>query len=279
MTQRTIRTRRIAFDHPKGSMRRHYVDGDLVMSHVVALLSATFPPGEDFFVRSVRHYRDRITDPDLAEQVRGFIGQEVVHGREHDRLNRALREMGYPTRHFSAVVRRDLGLADRFLPPIVRLGFTAGLEHYTATLAEVLLTSPRAQALLGDTEVRSVLLWHALEESEHKAVAFDVFRHVGGSERTRIRTMRWISAGFLLLVVTGTLVSLLTDRAAYRPVRLLRSIAGLRRSPFLAPEVVRRLRAYNKPGFHPDDLDNTELLERWREELFGTEGALTAKLR
>ncbi|KAB2371219.1 metal-dependent hydrolase [Actinomadura montaniterrae] len=279
MTERTIRTRRVAFDHPKGSMRRHYVDGDLVMSHVVALLSATFPPGEDFFVRSVRHYRDRITDPDLAEQVRGFIGQEVVHGREHDRLNRALHEMGYPTRHFSAVVRRDLGLADRFLPPIVRLGFTAGLEHYTATLAEVLLTSPRAQALLGDTEVRSVLLWHALEESEHKAVAFDVFRHVGGSERTRIRTMRWISAGFLLLVITGTLVSLATDRAAYRPGRLLRSIAGLRHSPFLAPEVVRRLRAYNKPGFHPDDLDNTELLERWREELFGTEGALTAKLK
>ncbi|QKG20019.1 hypothetical protein ACTIVE_1655 [Actinomadura verrucosospora] len=74
--------------------------------------------------------------------------------------------------------------------------------------------------------------------------------------------MRWISAGFLLLVVTGTLVSLATDRAAYHPVRLLRSIAALRRSPFLAPDVVRRLRAYNKPGFHPDDPDNTELLER-----------------
>ncbi|MBO2463339.1 metal-dependent hydrolase [Actinomadura violacea] len=279
MTEHAIRARRIAFEHPKGSLRRHYVDGDLVMSHIVALLSATFPPGEDFFVRSVRHYGDRITDPDLAAQVRGFIGQEVIHGREHDRLNRALRAMGYPTRHFSNVVKRDLALADRFLPPIVRLGFTAGLEHYTATLAEVLLTSPRAQALLGDTEVRSVLLWHALEESEHKAVAFEVFRQVGGSERTRIRTMRWISAGFLLLVVTGTLVSLATDRAAYDPVRLLRSIAALRRSPFLAPHVVRRLRAYNKPGFHPDDLDNTELLERWREELFGADGDLTAKLK
>ena len=86
MTQHAIQTRRVAFDHPRGSLRRHYVDGDLVMSHLVALLSATFPPGEDFFVRSVRHYRDRVTDPDLAARVRGFIGQEVVHGREHDHL-------------------------------------------------------------------------------------------------------------------------------------------------------------------------------------------------
>ncbi|TDD64871.1 metal-dependent hydrolase [Actinomadura darangshiensis] len=279
MTQRTIRTRRIAFDHPKGSLRRHYVDGDLVMSHIVALLSATFPPGEDFFVRSVRHYSDRIKDPDLAEQVRGFIGQEVVHGREHDNLNRTLRKMGYPTHRISALVERDLRLADRLLPPIVRLGYTAALEHYTATIAECLLTDPRAQALLGDTSVRSILLWHALEESEHKAVAFDVYRHVGGGERTRIRTMRLISTGFLFLVVTGTFISLLADPATYLPGRLRRSLAALRHSPFLSREVIRRLRAYNKRGFHPDDFDSTALLDHWREELFGAEGTLNANLR
>ncbi|GAA4322764.1 metal-dependent hydrolase [Actinomadura luteofluorescens] len=279
MTQHPIQTRRVAFDHPKGSLRRHYVDGDLVMSHLVALLSATFPPGEDFFVRSVRHYRDRITDPDLAAQVRGFIGQEVVHGREHDHLNTTLRAMGYPTHRISAVVKRDLRLADRFLPPIVRLGFTAGLEHYTATAAECLLTDPRAQKLLGDTSVRSILLWHALEESEHKAVAFDVFRHVGGTERTRVRTMRVISAGFLFLMVTGTFISLLGDPATYRPGRLRRSLVALRHSPFLKRDVIRRLRAYNEPGFHPDDFDSTDLLERWREELFGAEGTLTANLK
>ncbi|HEX2312621.1 MAG TPA: metal-dependent hydrolase [Thermomonospora sp.] len=276
---RTVRPRRIRFSYPRGSLRRHFVEGDLVMSHVVAVLSATFPPGEEFFVRSVRHYRDRITDPELKEQVRGFIGQEVIHGREHDHLNDVLQRMGYPTHLIRRMTDWSLKLADRTLPPRVRLGYTAGLEHYTATIAERLLTSPEAQALLGDNEVRSVLLWHALEESEHKAVAFDVYRAVGGTERMRITTMRVISTMLLAHVVAHTVLSLLTDRATYDPVRLVGSLARLRHSPFLAREVIRNLRAYNRPGFHPDDVDSTEILDRWRAELFGPEGALTGHLK
>lgn len=276
---RDVRARRIRFPHPEGALRRHYADGDLVMSHTVAVLSAIFPPGEDFFVRSVREYSDQVTDPELAEQVRGFIGQEVIHGREHDSLNQALRRMGYPTRQVHRTVEGMLALADRTLPRRVRLGYTAGLEHYTATIAERLLTSERAQALLGDNEVRSILLWHALEESEHKAVAFDVFRTTGGGERTRIWSMRAVSTMLILLVVVATALSLLTDRAAYNPVRLARSVAALRRSPFLAPVVIRHLRAYNRRGFHPDDFDNSELLARWRAELFGAEGTLTEHLK
>src|SRR5438445_1086845 len=95
---RLVRTRRIRFDYPRGSLQKHYVEGDLVMSHVVAMLSATFPEGEDFFVRSVRHYADQITDPVLQKQVAGFVGQEVTHGREHRALNERLQQMGFATR-------------------------------------------------------------------------------------------------------------------------------------------------------------------------------------
>ena len=289
---RTVRTRRIRFDYPSGSLQRHYVpgggapglgrpagDGDLVMSHVVAVLSAMFPEGEDFFVRSVRRYADRVTDPELKEQVAGFIGQEVTHGREHRELNQRLQDMGYPTRRVDRMVKRSLAFQFRHLPPMIPLAITAALEHYTATLAETLLTDERAQALLGETEVRSMLLWHALEESEHKAVAFDVLRTAGGSERMRIWVMRVVSVTFLLGVVGHTLASLAGDRAAYHPVRLARSFAALRYSPFLSRKVVRRLRDYNRVGFHPDDNDNSELLERWRAELFGTAGTLTDHLR
>ncbi|MFC6879492.1 MULTISPECIES: metal-dependent hydrolase [Actinomadura] len=277
--QRDVRVRRVRFAHPDGALRHHYVDGDLVTSHAIAVLSATFPPGEDFFVRAVGRYRDQITDPELAAQVRGFIGQEVVHGREHDHLNRVLQRMGYPTALTHRFIERVLALFDRRLPPRVLLGFTAGLEHYTATIAERLLTSPEAQALLGDTQVREILLWHALEESEHKAVAFDVYRTVGGSEHMRIWTMRVISTLLILHVITGTALSMLTDRAAYNPVRLARSLARLRRSPFLAREVVHHLRAYNRRGFHPDDFDSAELLARWQAELFGPQGTLTGYLK
>ena len=105
---REIVTRRISFRYPDGDMPRHFVDGDLVMSHVTAMLSAMFPNGEDFFVRSVRNYRDRITDPELKRQVAKFIGQEAIHGREHREFNERLAQMGYATRYVDRAV--DVGL-------------------------------------------------------------------------------------------------------------------------------------------------------------------------
>jgi hypothetical protein len=277
--KRTVRTRRIAFAYPSGSLDRHYVQGDLVMSHVVAVLSGLFPEGEDSFIRSVRYYAPDITDPELKTQVAGFIGQEVTHGREHRALNDKLREMGYPTR---LVDRFTYALMIRFgarLPRKFQLAVTSALEHYTATIAEHLLSKPEAQALLGDNEVRSVLLWHALEESEHKTVAFEVFRAVGGSERLRINTMRLVNTLFVPIVIGLTAISLAGDPAAYNPVRLVRSLLRLRHSPFLTKEMLEHIRAYNKVGFHPDDFDATALLERWKVELFGTEGRLVDHLK
>ena len=276
---RTVRTRRISFAYPPASLERHYVNGDLVMSHVVSVLSAMFPPGEAFFVRSVKRHADQVTDPELKQQVAGFIGQEVTHGREHRELNKRLQEMGYPTHRVSRMAKAGLLRNERLFPPKVQLAMTAALEHYTATLAETLLTDPRAQELLGESEVRSMLLWHALEESEHKAVAFDVFQQVVGDEKLRIRMMRFTTFAFLLAVLGHTTLSLLSDRATYDVRRLARSLADLRHSPFLSRRVIQRLRDYNRVGFHPDDHDATELLERWRVELFGEQGTLADHLK
>ena len=276
---RDVRTRRITFSYPTGTLRQHYVDDDLVMSHVVAVLSGMFPEGEDFFVRSVRDRKPKVTDPELLSQVAGFIGQEVTHGREHRDLNDRLTEMGYRSNKVDRHVKRLLALNDRILSKNQRLAITAALEHYTATLAECLLEKPEAQALLGNTEVRSLLLWHALEESEHKAVAFDVYRAAGGGEALRIWTMRIVSTSFLLEIILQTFLSLLRDKAAYNPVRLFRSLWALRKSPFLSREVFHKLRTYNKRGFHPDDWDATETIERWKAELFGEQGSLVDHLK
>jgi hypothetical protein len=277
--KRNVRARRIAFSYPPGSLDRHYVQGDLVMSHLVAVLSALFPEGEDSFVRSVRYYRDNVTDPELKSQVAGFIGQEVTHGREHRELNDRLSDMGYPTHMVDRFTYHLMNGYGQRLPRKFQLAVTSALEHYTATLAERLLGSARAQELLGETEVRSVLLWHALEESEHKTVAFDVYRLVGGSESMRINTMRLVNVLFLGIVISMTAVSLAGDRASYNPVRLARSLARLRHSPFLDREMVHHIRAYNRPGFHPDDYDAGALIEKWKTELFGEQGALADHLK
>ncbi len=275
---RVIRARRIAFDR-LDQLPTHYAGDDLVMSHVVAMLSAVFPEGEDFFVQTVRNYRDQITDPVLKQQVGGFIGQEAIHGREHRTFNERLAALGYPTLGVDKRVGIVLRFLERVLPKDWQLAITAALEHYTATLAGVLLTDARAREIIADDEVRHLLLWHALEESEHKAVAFDVFQAVSGNERVRINVMRFTTFGFLLSSVLNTTASVLMDPGARRnPRRLLRSLRNVRTSPWLTREVRQHIRDYNRRGFHPIDHDTTALEAQWRAALFGTEGTLADRV-
>ncbi|MBO0885236.1 MAG: metal-dependent hydrolase, partial [Mycobacterium sp.] len=116
------------------------------------------------------------------------------------------------------------------------------------------------------------------EESEHRSVAFDVYQAIGGSERRRTTTMRLLCVVLLALTLVSVTGSLLCDRAAYHPIRLLRSFATQRDNVIIQGNA-ERLRAYLRPGFHPDDVDNTELLERWGAELFGERGELADHMR
>jgi predicted metal-dependent hydrolase len=276
---RQIQTRRIAFDYPESDLPKHFADGDLIVSHMLAMLSSFFPEGEDFFVRSVRHYRDQITDPKLKKQVAAFIGQEAIHGREHRRFNDRLQAHGYPTHFVDRRTKIGLARMHRRAPAQHQLALTAALEHYTATLAEVLLADERAQALSSVPEVRHIFLWHAVEESEHKAVAFDVYQQVCGDQDLRIRMMKSTTVAFLGMLLAYTVMSLAKDPAARNPRRLWGSLKQLRNNPFFTKAVWRRLNDYNRRDFHPDDHDNSELLEHWRQELFGDSGELTDMLR
>lgn len=276
---RKVPTRRISFEESLQGLPKHFAaDGDLILSHLAASLSAVFPDGEDFFVRSVRYYRDQITDPELKRQVAGFIGQEAIHGREHRAFNDRLHELGYPVKRFERMTKRFLGIRERLLSPASNLAATAALEHFTATLAELVLSDEQTRDLFGHDEVRNLFLWHALEESEHKAVAFDVYKAIGGSERTRVITMKVLRYAFVAGMAIQIVVSLLGDRATYRRGNLRKSWRSFRRAPIVQPEIWRQLREYDHPVFHPDDRDTTELVETWRTELFGEHGTLNAKL-
>src|SRR5690242_14504301 len=214
---RVVPTRRISFEESLRDLPRHFAgEGDLIASHVTAGLSAVFPDGEDFFVRSVRHFRDQITDPELKRQVAGFIGQEAMHGREHRAFNNRLDELGYPTKKIERFTKWGLELRSKYAPPKANLAATAALEHFTATLAELVLSNEETRDLFGNEEVKNLFVWHALEESEHKAVAFDVYKAVGGSERLRIWTMRLIRYGFVAGMVVQVMYGLAKDRETYR---------------------------------------------------------------
>lgn len=274
---RSLTTRRMSIDHPAG-MPRHFVDGDLLMSHIMAALSATFPKGEQFFVDSVRNYRDQIDDDELRRQVAGFIGQESMHGREHDRLNETLARLGYPTRFVDAATGRAMAVIQRVAPKSVQLAFTAAAEHFTSVLAEQLLEDDPFEDQDVPEELRALFRWHALEEAEHKAVAFDVYDECVHNEAIRLATMH-VTTALLVAVAGGALVgSAVTDPAARNPIRFVGSLLNLRNSAFARKQIGLRLLEYHRPGFHPDDRDTEDLVARWRDALFGEEGTLNAYL-
>jgi len=275
-----VPVRRVALEESFESVPRHFAaDGNLVLSHIAAALSSVFPDGEDFFIRSVKHYRSQITDPELSQQVSGFIGQEAVHGREHRAFNTHLDTLGYHTKFVERAVRKGIAFRERHVPPIANLASTAALEHVTATLAELVMRSPELQESFGHEAVRYLFLWHALEESEHKAVAFDVYRSVGGGERLRIFTMKLVRYSFVFGTALQVIIALLLDRETYRPGALRRSWRVARHNPLLSRQVWHALRAYERRGFHPHDIPNDDLIEIWRERLFGPTGNLTPVTR
>ncbi len=258
--ERKVPTRRMSFEESMRGLHRHFAeDGDLISCHVIAALSSVFPDGEDYFVRSVRRFRDRVTDPALKRQVAGFIGQEAVHGREHRVFNDRLAELGYPTKHYEKLTRIGLRVRERIAPAKANLAATAALEHFTATLAELVLTNQEVRVLMGADAVRDLFVWHALEESEHKAVAFDVYKAVGGGERLRVWTMNFFRYGFVVGMGLSVIVSLLGDPATYRRGNLRRSWRRLKRSPIMDPAIWAQLKDYNRPDFHPDDSDTTQI--------------------
>ncbi|GAA2430126.1 metal-dependent hydrolase [Mycolicibacterium llatzerense] len=277
-----VRRMRFQFGEPE-PLHRHFVEGDIVFSHLVAVLSGSFPPGEESFIRSVRRFSDQITDPVLKKRVAGFIGQESVHGQEHRKLNTQLADMGYPLVRFllfapTSVRQKVVLRIEQLIPAKVHLAMTAAAEHYTAVLGARVLSNDEIQAIPGDPEVWRLLNWHAMEELEHKSVAFDVYRSVGGSERTRIAVM-WFMYFLTIPVVTAAVaLSILLDPTAWRPFKVLRQTYGVFRGP-LVRGILSEIAEYLRPGFHPDDVPTDELLERWQHDLFGAGGELVGYVR
>ncbi|MEZ0362570.1 metal-dependent hydrolase [Mycobacterium sp. pUA109] len=274
-------TRRIRFRFGEdGTSGKYFVNDDIVFSHFVAGLSGAFPPGEESFIRSVRRFADKVTDPTLKKRVAGFIGQESMHGQQHRRLNEKLVELGYPIRWWDSNTAKERMLrAEQRFGAQVHLAMTAAAEHYTAVLAQRVLSSDELQAIPGDAEVWNLLNWHALEELEHKSVAFDVYRATAGSERVRIAVMAAMFATTLPLTAISLAFSLSRDPVARRqPLRLVREAYELSRGPIFKG-LGRELAKYAKPGFHPDDIDTSALLERWQRQLFGADGELVDHLK
>ena len=109
---------------------------------------------------------------------------------------------------------------------------------------------------------------HCLREGDEVDVIED-------GETLRIVTMKITRAGFVVMMTLSVILSMLQDRDVYRRGALRASLRRLRTSPLVSKATWRHLREYDRRGFHPDDRNTDDLTERWRDELFGTDGRLT----
>jgi predicted metal-dependent hydrolase len=244
-----VRAPRFALDE----LGRGWLATDPVASDVVDALSMIFPEGERFFIRSVQAFADRYEqDPELRARVRGFIGQEGRHGHEHDRMNKALAARGHDLATYDRYYRMIMySVVERATPKHLRLASTVALEHMTATLAEIALTTD----VLDDAppEVARLLRWHALEEVEHRSVAFDVLAKV--DPRLRTRTIGLAIGIATLLGAWGAAFTMLRfdDRGNDKTPRDAKASRRFWRNVDRAtPRVLRSLRRYLDRDFHPE---------------------------
>ncbi len=254
MTQATIKPRRMDF-HFDDSMPTYWFADDVFKTLLLTAQSCTFPEGERFFINAVRHFQERVKDPALRAAIRGFIGQEAYHGQEHTALNTFMARRGFPTQEVEAFVKRGLGWRRKWMSPERQLAMTCALEHFTAMLAEQVLEDDRFFKGM-DERALALWLWHAVEESEHKAVAYDVYQQQVGSYWLRCSQMLFTTLEFSLF---STLHMRSLIKASPRPLSkeskragmtFLFGKGGLIRS--LAP----RYLAYFKPSFHPDEVNS-----------------------
>jgi predicted metal-dependent hydrolase len=236
---------------------RHWFGGNAFATHLVNGVNLLFPAGERFFVRSVNHYLDRITDPLLRAQIKGFFGQEGRHAKEHERVFRLLEEQGYDIERFLSLYERiAYGVIEKLAPPALSLATTAACEHFTALLAEDVLSSDILDR--AHPSMRALLLWHACEEIEHRAVAFDVLRQVNPSYPLRIAGLAMATillSGFWTLAT----VTLLREDKSLEPGRLRGDWKIAREQGREHGVFVRGILEYLRPGFHPSQKDTDRL--------------------
>lgn len=241
---------------------RWWHGGDPIATAYFNALSAAFPQGETFFIESVRRYRDQVDEP-LREQIAAFVQQEAMHTREHLAFNKLMRTAGYDITAMDAETRRRVDEA-RTRPAVVQLALTVALEHFTAIMAHSLLTE-REPLPGAPEEILRLWQWHAIEEIEHKAVAYDTFlavtRHMPAWRRWALRchvmalvSLQFWYSNFQRMADFFRQDGMNTPRTWWRVAKYLLVKPGMFRRIF------RDYLRFYGPGFHPWHRDDRPLI-------------------
>jgi uncharacterized protein len=263
-----IQPRNVMFARGR-TAERWWNGGDAVATAFYNSLSLTFPKGEAFFIESVKYFRDSVP-PEQQAQIDAFIKQEAAHSREHNHLNNQVELAGYDVRPMHADLDSRLAeLKDK--PPIFGLVTTVALEHFTAIIAHACLKSERHFKNASPDAAR-LWKWHAIEEIEHKGVAYDTFlaatQKLSTYKRWKFRSlvMLHISCTFLRGRVRAMRQFLKQD-GMDGPRTWLRIFSYLLIYPGLLRQIFPAWLSFFRPGFHPWQHDDRALVAEHEAQL------------
>jgi len=252
-----VRKPGIEFD----SVPRYWLNNNIAATHFFNGLNLLFPDGERFFVKAVYDRLDRIDDPVLRAQAKGFAGQEGQHANQHEKYFAVLRRHGYQIDTFLRRFHKFFMLSNRLLPAPLRLSITAAAEHYTATFGANAIEDGELLASM-DPAMRKLIVWHATEEIEHKAVAFDVLRATHPSYLLRILGFVIATLALFGWSIAGARMLIRQDRVPRKLVEEHRRFMFERNDRRAVKKLRAAVLAYFRPSFHPNETDELEAARR-----------------
>lgn len=249
---------------PTDATPRYWFAGSAFESHFFNALSSTFPEGERFFIQSVRRYAPEISDPALNSEIAAFAGQEGQHSLQHDEHVEILVRQGYKKLVRLNDIQRKVMRVFLNRVPRFSLALTVGVEHLTAILAHQMLSDPRWLDAM-DEDMRLLWRWHAVEEIEHKAVAFDVYQATRPPSSTgfALRGAAMVEATLATMaeVFFRHLYLLWKDKRLFNRSEWSRGIRFLWGREGLLRSVAADYRRYWQRDFHPWEQDNESLIK------------------
>ena len=246
---------------------RHWHGGDAFLSQFHNALSMSFPVGEQSFIDAVRESaRDLPRTPETArlhETVAQFIGQEATHRHVHGLYNAHLEKQGLVNRWQDwASARLEYGRRQGIAPRHL-LAITAAYEHLTAVLADYVLRHHRALDC-ADPRMQTLWRWHAAEETEHRAVAYDLYLALAGNYKWRIRWYVYALVLFVFDALRQTVLNLWRDGTLFRPSTWLSAVRFLAGRHGVVRHCTGPLLAYFRRDFHPDQEAETDPAQQSR---------------
>lgn len=251
---------------------RYWFGGDAFKTRYFDAMSCLFPEGEKFFIECVRDYRDRIDDPELKAKVKDFIYQEGQHGMAHTRYNNRLARQGVRVDVILERQKKILGWIRAKSPKPFALAQTAAAEHMTAIMAHTFMNRPETFGE-ADPRMRALYYWHAIEEIEHKAVAFEVLTRVAKSSWfTRSFAMLYVSLLFPLETFVIMNHMFKVDGIKQRWKVWLKGLWWMYKPGGLFMRTLPHYLRYYMPGFHPWQAGDMRAQQLWLDAYAESDG-------